>query len=223
MREVEGPTYSRARLRAFRILGVHLGMPLEQARPELLARGFAERPHRDVDTDRETGEFVAMFFTARFGEAAGLSYAAGPGGADAITSIVYYRPLTGEELRQIEARRHEIVAEYGAPSHWWRWDDGGRINDAMAYVTRAPLRDSGFRQHVWSCYVDWRCGAAGRVDCRGIMARAREPMLEIAFVRGGVDYRLADYAQQYALLRRRQPDFTDPRFRPETCPAFPPH
>lgn len=223
MRHVEGPIYSRSELRTRQILGVHLGMPFEQARRQFLARGFTERPRRDIDTDPESGEFVIMFRTSRFGEFAFLSYADGPDGTGAITAISYDRPLTEEELRQVDARRREIVAEYGAPSIWSQWNNGGRVQDSMAYVTRARLRDGSLRQDIWSCHVNWRCLSDASTDCRDIMARAREPMLEIYFVLRGVHYELNDYAREYALLGRRQPDFTDPRYRPEVCQAFPPH
>ena len=223
MRHVEGPTYSRSELRSRRILGVHLGMPFEEARRQFVVRGFTQRPRRDVDTDPESGEFVIMFRTSRFGEFAFLSYADGPECAEAVTAISYDRPLTDEEERQIEVRRREIVAEFGVPSIWSRWNNGGRVNDSMAYVSRARLRDGSLREDIGSCHVNWRCLSDGSTDCRDIMARAQEPMLEISFVLRGVHYQLHDYAREYALLRWRQPDFTDPRYRPRVCQAFPPH
>lgn len=224
-RYIEGPLYAASELRARRILGVRLGMPLNDAKRELTTRGYVQRFNRYpdvVDTDGESAGWVDNFFTDRFGEVVSLTYARLSGGPALVSSIRYDRPLLEEEERQIEARRAEVLAEHGVPSNWFRWNNNGRVNDSMAYVTRASLRDGSLRQDVWSCHVNWRCHTGNGTNCRRILARAREPVLTVNFIYRGVSYELDDYAARYASLSRNR-DFANPRYRPQRCWVAPAH
>jgi hypothetical protein len=214
-RFVDGPLYSASDLRSRRILGVHLGMPVEAARRELTTRSYVHRYTNEPGVG-DSNEWVD-YFSDPSGGSITLSYVRPDGGPGLISALRHDRLLTEEEERQIEARRAEIVAEHGVPSHWFRWNNGGRVGDNMAYVAGARLRDADLRQDVWSCYANWRCTTARGINCRRLLARVREPVLTIAFIYRGVSYELEDYALQYDSLRRSS-DFADPRSRPRLCP-----
>lgn len=219
-RYVNGPLYAVSDLRSRRILGVHLGMPVEAARRELTARGYRHGYTNEPESDH-SDEWVDYFSHPSAGSIT-LSYIRPDRGPSLISALRHDRHLTEQEERQIEARRAEIVAEHGVPSRWFRWNNGVRGGDSMAYVAHARLRDDKLRRDVWSCHANWRCNTARGINCRNVLARVREPVLTVAFIYRGVSYELEDYAVRYDSLRRSR-EFADPRHRPRLCPVGPVH
>jgi hypothetical protein len=218
-----GALYSPAELRGRELFGVRLGMPLDEARRALVAGGFVQRfdnELEDVVTAGRSSEADDLWFTERFGEVVALSYVRFAGGPARIAAINYSQPLTLEQERQVEARRGEIVARFGAPSYRLSWvNEEGRVQDSMAWVASARLRDSSFRSDVWSCHVNWVCPKRRARRCFEALPQAREPVIEVDFVYRAISFTLSDYALQYESLRRNR-DFAARR-RPQAICIVP--
>jgi hypothetical protein len=217
-KSVPGPLYSPAQLRERPLMGVRLGMPLDEARAVVLAQGFVQR--NPTATRDRWGRFDIQFMKENpaggWPQYIGLAYEPGP--SPRISSISHDRSLTKGEDRQVEAHRQAILAAYGAPSQWTQWvHEDGRIGDRIAYVASSALRDETARSILWSCHVDWKDQYnCHQFDCRPTMAAGREPVLEISFGWESVRYTWDDYAARYRTLARSH-DFRAMRPAPRIC------
>ena len=218
-----GALYSPAELRGRELFGVRLGMPLDEARRALAARGFVQRfdnETEDVVTAGRSSQADDLWFTGQFGEVVALSYVRLDGGPARVAEVNYSQPLTLEQEREVEARRSEIVARFGLPSYWRSAvNEEGRIQDAMAWVSSARLLDPDLRSDIWSCHVNWVCPEERARACFEELPRAREPVIEVVFVYRSISFELYDYALQYDSLRRNR-DFAAGR-RPQTICMVP--
>jgi hypothetical protein len=203
-KSVPGPLYSPAQLRERPLMGVRLGMPVDEARAIVLAQGFVQR-EPTARRDR-WGRFDIQFMKENpaggWPQYIGLAYEPGP--SPRVSSISHDRPLAKGEDRKVEAHRQAILAAYGAPSEWTQWvQEDGRISDQIAYVSSPALRDETTRSILWSCHVDWKDQYnCHQFDCRQTMAAGREPVLEISFGWESVRYTWDDYAARYQTLAR---------------------
>lgn len=208
--EVLGPTYSQHALEDFEIDGIHLGMPRDQVASTLADRGYTFRNPGGREGEGHWSSARGELFLFDFVER---------GGVTVVESFVYDRPYTYEERQDLDARRADLIALLGRPTHWMQWRTGfGTIGDTFKYVSqRSQL------QHVddaWSCYVDWRCQAQQGTDCRPAVQRVRGLVVSGSFTAGGLSVEVTDYRRRAAEFRR------DRAFRTQDatgayCPILP--
>ncbi len=197
--EVEGPTYARERLRSVEIDGVHLGMRREEAAAALAVRGYRFENPSGVEG---SGSFRSADGKADIS----IGYSEGAG-VPQVESFTYRRAYTFEEVRDLEARRAELLAMFGRPTHWTRWvQEDGAIGDRLRYVSdRALLEDI---DEASFCYSDWRCRTIVlQRDCRPYVQRVRGAVVSASFIYRGIYIEVDDYGRRSAQLRR------DPAFR----------
>lgn len=155
-----GPTYSLRQLREIEIEGVRLGMTEGTASDILAARGYTPVAN--------SGPGQLNFYSPDHQTRIAFDYA-NERGPRIIESIILQRTIDPREMRDIEARRAEIVALFGRPTEWTRavnW--AGYPHDNLRYTSNRSLAPNFLE--VWSCYWNWRCASA---DCRTYLSRMR--------------------------------------------------
>lgn len=216
---IAGPLYTRANLRNRELAGVHLGMTLEDARRALTGRGLIQRHDNHpavIDTAGNSSEADDAFFAADWRESVGLYYIKLDDRPAEVVGVHYTRHLSATEDREIEARRSEILRDFGAPSYWRRAVIDGRIDDEIGFVPAAWMRGEETRSRIQTCHTRWWRDEIDGTDCSRLAACAREPVMEISFGWRHVNYYLRDFARMYESLSR-DPEVAREAGRPLRC------
>lgn len=208
--ELRGPTYSQRALERFEIDGIHLGMSRDEIASTLASRGYTFSNPGGRQGEGHWSSARGGLFLFDFVERNGVTVA---------ESFVYDRPYTHEERQDLEARRADLLALLGRPTHWMQWRTGfGTIGDTFKYVSQRSQLP--YVDDTWSCYMNWRCQASQGTDCRPIVRSVRGIVISGSFTAGGLSVEVADHRRRGAEFRR------DRAFRTQDatgadCPILP--
>lgn len=211
--EMRGPTYSQRALARFEIEGVHVSMPRDQVAATLTSRGYQFRNPGGREGEGHWSNANGNLFLFDFVDR---------GGVAVVESFVFDRSYTWDERHDLEARRADLLALLGRPTHWVQWRTGfGTIGDYFRYVS-----DRSQLEHfdaAWSCYAgDWRCDAIEGTDCRPAVRRVRGLVVSGSFTAGGLSVEVSDYSRRASeLLRDRA--FRRQETAGALCPVFTVH
>jgi hypothetical protein len=208
--EVRGPTYSQRALERFEIEGIHPGMSRDQVASTLGARGYQFRNPGGREGEGHWTNANGNLFLFDFVNRDGVAV---------VESFVFDRAYTWDERHDIEARRADLIALLGRPTHWMQWRTSfGTIGDTFSYVSdRSQLP---YLDDAWSCHLNWRCEVQQGTDCRSAVRRVRGFVVSGSFTAGGLSVEVSDY-------RRRAAEFRPDRaFRTQDatgayCPILP--
>lgn len=193
--EVRGPTYSQRALARFEIDGIHLGMSRDEVASTLASRGYQFRNPGGREGEGHWSNANGNLFLFDFLIRDGVSVA---------ESFSFDRAYSWDERHDLEARRTDLIALLGRPTHWVQWRTGlGTIGDHFRYVS-----DRSQIEHfdtAWSCYAgDWRCDAVWGTDCRPAVRRVRGMVVSGSFTAGGLSIEVSDYGRRSLELRRNR-------------------
>jgi hypothetical protein len=207
---IRGPTYTLSELRQIEIEGVRLGMSEGAASDVLAGRGYT--PVADglpgelnfYSPDRQTRIAFEYLNDRR---------------PRIVETIVLQRSISGRDMMDVEARRAEILASLGRPTHWTRSVDRfGYPYDDFYYATNRVFPADFV--NVWGCRYNWRCSD---VDCRTYLRHMRTgAAISVDFGMSGYWIQAFDFSH-YAARMRRDQNFMTRDLSAAVCRVLPIH
>lgn len=208
---IRGPIYSLREPRQIEIEGVRLGMSEGAASDVLAARGYAPV------ANGLPGQI--NFYSADGKTRIAFEYS-GDRSPRIIETIALQRSISGRDMMDVEARRAEILASLGRPSHWTRSVDRfGYPYDDFYYATNRVFPAEFVK--VWGCRYNWRCSED--VDCRTYLRHMRTGgAISVDFGMSGYWIQAFDFSH-YAARMRRDQAFMTRDLSGRVCPVPPIH
>jgi hypothetical protein len=148
---------------------------------------MSEREVHEAMTARQfrlhnpTGEEDAGFFRSADDRIWMLLGYRGGQSVRTLSSYTYWVHYTADDVSDVEARRADLIALLGRPTHWVRWiNERNEIGDRFVYVPHRGQVD--VLDHAMSCYANWECASlVGGLDCRPVVRHVRGPVIHGSF------------------------------------------
>jgi hypothetical protein len=175
--DFSGPFYTREHFHTSDIYGLRLGLSSSDAYRVLETKGYtrtfplSEDAPADYEVRYESADKVVMI---------GLTFDE-VDGRRVLTGFNVTKKFTREEFTDIEARRRELVKDFGVPTYWRKivYADG-RLSDNFHYDRDGKTFDAKY--YAGECLRDWKCATLQRQDnCPDLLSRVGGVVVEGSF------------------------------------------